>query len=63
MYSILARVQKFRRGGHPALAFATIHEHQFPLPHYCEIGDLQIVASAAQMPGGVVPEDQNKSPF
>jgi len=27
---------------------AAIHEYPFPLPHYCEIGDLPRVASAAK---------------
>ena len=30
------------------LTFAVIHERPFSFPYYCEIGHLQIVASAAQ---------------
>jgi len=36
------------------LAFATIHEQQFSLPHYCVNCDLPSVASAAQTKGLMV---------
>jgi len=36
-----------------AVAFATIHNHPFPLPHYCGISDLPSVALVAQTIGWI----------
>jgi hypothetical protein len=39
--------RKYRRGMNWALALATIHEYQFPLPHYCGLGELRSDASVS----------------
>lgn len=41
-----------------ALAFATIHNHPFPLPHYYRISNLPSVALVAQTIGWIVQSSQ-----
>jgi hypothetical protein len=37
-WPIWTQYSTFRRSRYPPLAFTTIHEQPFPLPHYCGIG-------------------------
>jgi hypothetical protein len=48
LLSILLDSKKLRCNMNRPLAFPSIHEQPFPLPHCCAIGQLTSVASAAQ---------------